>query len=98
MCLRARLDDTSGAGSEGLAEGVDGASSSQGEGVRTALDAYERTLRPLADKIQQGMDGEGFSDGVRVTAWQVRLLYWAAWFASAVRMDRLLGLGCWLSG
>lgn len=61
------------------------------EGIKIALEAYERKFRPYVDIIQKGIGEEGWFDNVQWKSWHIYIFYWVVWLASIVKLDRLLG-------
>lgn len=61
------------------------------EGIKIALDAYERKFRPYVNIIQKGLGEEGWFDNVQWKSWHLYIFYWVVWLASVVKLDRLLG-------
>ncbi|KAH8678467.1 hypothetical protein BX600DRAFT_479579 [Xylariales sp. PMI_506] len=57
--------------------------------IPTALSAYDETLRPTVEKIQQlppGLPRLGYYE----TLWGIRIFYTVAWIMSSLRVDKLI--------
>jgi hypothetical protein len=73
-------------------DGGGGKQSDKSEGLKMALEAYEKTLRGHVDWVHKGIGEEGWLDSIEVKAWHVGILYWVMWLAAQLRLDKVAGL------